>query len=180
MSTEIMALYFFFPTLSERIKSCVVPRSPRSHCNFSDMFPPSLCQCNCTSLSDASQTYLMHWQIPPFSVLIMAIPWKRTRKRRRQARKTSRRAGLLPRWVVPHRLTGEIYLISYKKPAQGHDISLGRKLRVSQRLLENNWQDAVLLLQLRKLKAAAADLLHVLFSSRVATAPQKRVDSSDL
>lgn len=44
----------------------------------------------------------------------MAIPWECTRKRRRQAQKTSSERAHLPRWVVPHRLTGEIYLISYK------------------------------------------------------------------
>lgn len=69
----------------------------------------------------------------------MAIPWECTRKRRRRAHKTSREQARLPKWVVPHRLTGKIYLKSYKKPAQGHDSSLGRTLRISLRHLENKF-----------------------------------------
>lgn len=74
----------------------------------------SLCLCNCTSLSDASQHI---WYIDKFPLSVFSswlFPWNvRERggdRHRRQAKSTL----LFPDGLFPHWMTGEIYLISYK------------------------------------------------------------------
>lgn len=71
------------------------------------------------------------------------------------------------------------YISYHIKPAQGHDSSLGRKLWVSQRLLENSWQDAALLLEPRKLKQSQWTCCMCCFHPRLQQ-HQESVDFFDL
>ncbi len=170
-----MGLYLFYPVRKNK-KLCrekkKVPRSLPSHCNFWDMFSPSLCLCNCTSLSDASQ-HIWYIDKSPLSVFSSWLFPGNVQERGggRRRRQAESRPGFPDGlyhidWLVK-------YISYHIKPAQGHDSSLGRQLWVSQRPLESSWQDATRLLELRKLKTITVDLLDVLFSSTDATAPRK-------
>lgn len=70
--------------------------------------------------------YLIHWQIPPFSVLIMAIPWICTVKgRRRRKKEHEQRAS--PGSQMGCTTSIDLWNISHiQKPAQWHDVSFGK------------------------------------------------------
>lgn len=134
------------------------------HCNFGDMFFPSLRLCNCTSLSDASQHI---WYIDKFLLSVFSSWLFPGNVQERGGGRCRRQAESRPSFPDGlYHIDWLVKYISYHiKPALGHDISSGRKLWVSQRFLENSCK---LLLQLRKI---TVDLLHVVCSLKVATAP---------
>lgn len=181
ISWEIMALYLF-SSVTKNKKLCreeKVPRSLPSHCNSRDMFSPSLCLCNCTSLSDASQHI---WYIDKFPLSVFSswlvpgnVQEKGGGRRRRQAQSRS----CFPDGL--YHVDRLVKYISYHiKPAQGHDSSLGRKLRVSQRLLENKLTRCrAFLLQVRKLQPSQQSRCIGCFHPRLQK-HQERVDIVDL
>lgn len=169
-----MALYFFYSVTKNKklFREKEVPRRLSSHCNFWDMFSPSLCLCNCTSLSDASQHIWYIDKFPPSVFSSWLFPWNVQEKgggrHRRQAQcRPSFPDGLYHiDWLVK-------YISYHIKPAQGHDSSLGRKGWVSQRLLENKLTRCSAVAASERATTITVELLHVLFSSKVATAPGK-------
>ncbi len=71
------------------------------------------------------------------------------------------------------------YISYHIKPAQGHDSSLGRKVWLSQRLLENKLTRCSAVAATDKATTMAVEFLHVLLSSRLQQ-HQERVDLFDL
>lgn len=136
-----MALYFFY-SVTRYKKLCrekkKVPRSLPSHKSFGTMFPPSICLCNCTSLSDASQ-HIWYIDKSPLSVFSSWLfPWNVQEKGGDSSRRQAERSPSFPDGL--YHIDWLVKYISYHiKPAQGHDSSLGRKWQISQRLLENKF-----------------------------------------
>lgn len=183
ISWEIMALYLF-SSVTKNKKLCreeKVPRSLPSHCNSRDMFSPSLCLCNCTSLSDASQHI---WYIDKFPLSVFSswlVPGNVQERGGGRHRRQAQSRSCFPDGL--YHVDRLVKYISYHiKPAQGHDSSLGRKLRVSQRLLENKLTRCrAFLLRVRKLLQSQQSRCIVCFFFHPRLQKhQERVDIVDL
>lgn len=127
------------------------------------MFPPSICLCNCTSLSDASQ-HIWYIDKSPLSVFSSWLfPWNVQEKGGDSSRRQAESSPSFPDglyhidWLVK-------YFSYHIKPAQGHDSSLGRKWQISQRLLENKFIRCSVFAATRKLQQSnrsAACVFHI-------------------
>lgn len=133
------------------------------------MFSLSLCLCNCTSLSDASQHV---WYIDKFPLSVFSswlFPGNvQERGGGRHRRQAESRPGFPDGlyhidWLVK-------YISYHIKPAQGHDISFGKKKTTGlPKAPGKQLTRSSAFARAETAKTIAPDLLHVLYLSKAAT-----------